>query len=355
MRRHLKITLRFILLIVLPTIVIGGGADYWLKSTRYVKTENAYVKSHHLAVSADINGRASKILVQENDRVKTGNLLFTLDPEPYRIKVSKAEAELAGVRNTLRALRAEYHQVVAERMEARQEVLYLERVFARHKKLSARGISSKARYDEAERNLIKARQSLRSLKQKILHAIARLGGRHDTPDKLHPMFLAAKAKLDGAKLNLRRTQIRSPSNGTVGKVSLQAGEYVEEGKAVIPIIQTAEIWVEANLKETQLTHVKTKQSVLLTVDAYPEVKIRAYVASISPTTGGELSVLPPQNASGNWVKVVQRVPVRIELKNIGPNIQLRAGMTGAISIDTERKRALKGLIKSAIARVGTKG
>ena len=171
---------------------------------------------------------------------------------------------------------------------------------------------------------------------------------------MHPMFMAAKAKLDGATLNLRRTQIRSPSNGTVGKVSLQVGEYVEEGKAVIPIIQTAEIWVEANLKETQLTYVKPQQSVLLTVDAYPEVKIRAYVASISPTTGGELSVLPPQNASGNWVKVVQRVPVRIELKNIGPNIQLRAGMTVAISIDTKRQRSLKGLIKSAIARVGTK-
>ena len=271
MQRHLKIILRFILLIVLPTIAIGGGADYWLKSTRYVKTENAYVKSHHLAVSADIDGRASKILVQENDHVNTGDLLFTLDPEPYRINVSKAEAELAGIRNTLRALRAEYHQVVAERVEAQQEVLYLERVFARHKKLSARGISSKARYDEAERNLIKARQSFRSLKQKMLHVIARLGGRHDTPDKMHPMFMAAKAKLDGATLNLRRTQIRSPSNGTVGKVSLQVGEYVEEGKAVIPIIQTAEIWVEANLKETQLTYVKPKQSVLLTVDAYPEV------------------------------------------------------------------------------------
>tara|TARA_Y100001936_G_scaffold247633_1_gene293877 strand:+ start:63442 stop:64473 length:1032 start_codon:yes stop_codon:yes gene_type:complete len=341
------------LLGVVPITAIVLGGHYWVKSSRYVETENAYVKAHHLAVSADIDGRAIRVLVKENDRVKKGDLLFTLDPEPHRINVAKAEAELASIRNTLTALRAEYRQAVAERADARQEVSYFKRVFDRQRKLSARGVASRARYDEAERNLTKARQQARTLDQKILRVLARLGGKLDLPSQQHPMYLEAEASLHRAALDLRRTQVRAPAAGIVGKVSLQTGEYVEEGKAVIPIVQTNETWIEANLKETQLTYVKTGQSVALTVDAYPDVELVAKVSSISPSTGGELSVLPPQNASGNWVKVVQRVPVRIELldKKKAPN--LRAGMTVSVTIDTKRERSLFGVVSSALARIGS--
>jgi len=352
MGRGSKILLRLCLLGIVPIIAIIVGGHYWVKSTRYVTTENAYVKAHHLAVSADIDGRTIRVLVKENDRVKRGDLLFTLDPEPHRINVAKAEAELGGIRNTLQALRAEYRQGIAERVDARQEVSYFKRVFDRQWKLSARGVASRARYDEAERNLTKARQFARTLEQKILQVLARLGGKHTIPSNQHPMYLEAEAKLHSAALNLRRTQIRSPSDGIVGKVSLQVGEYVEEGKAVIPIIQTSETWVEANLKETQLTYVQPGQKVSLTVDAYPDVEFEASVSSISPSTGGELSVLPPQNASGNWVKVVQRVPVRIKLKKKGKGPALRAGMTVSVIIDTKRKRTLASIISSAFARIG---
>jgi len=351
MRQRSKTVLRIFLLGIFPMLLFGAGGDYWLKSTRYVNTENAYVKAHHLAISTDIDGRAIRVLVTENDRVKRGDILFTLDPEPHRIKVAKAEAELAGIRNSLLALRAEYRRVIAERAEARQEIAYLKRIFQRFKKLSARGVSSKARYDEAERNLIKARQFVRTLQQKILHVVARLGGSYNFPMNQHPMFLEAQAKLNSVALDMRRTQVRAPSDGIVGKVALQVGEYVQKGKAVIPIIQTDEIWVEANLKETQITYVKPGQNVFLTIDAYPEVEFEAYVGSISPSTGGELSVLPPQNASGNWVKVVQRVPVRIDFKNKSNSPQLRAGMTASVSIDTKRSRSLKGFISSAFARM----
>jgi len=166
------------------------------------------------------------------------------------------------------------------------------------------------------------------------------------------MYLEAEAKLHSAALNLRRTQIRSPADGIVGRVSLQTGEYVEEGKAVIPIIQTSETWVEANLKETQLTHVRPGQKVSLSIDAYPDIEFEGSVSSISPSTGGELSVLPPQNASGNWVKVVQRVPVRIELQKKSKGPALRAGMTVSVVIDTKRKRTLAGVVSSAFARIG---
>ncbi len=347
-----KLILRLFLLGIIPLSAVAIGSHYWVKSTRYVTTENAYVKAHHLAVSADIDGRAIRVLVRENDITKPGDLLFTLDPEPYRINVARAEAELGGIRNKLQALRAEYRQVVAERVDARQEVAYFKRVFDRQRKLSARGVASRARYDEAERNLTKARQLTRTLEQKISQVLARLGGKHNIPSNQHPMYLEAEAKLHSAVLNLRRTQIRAPAGGIVGKVSLQTGEYVEKGRPVIPIIQTNETWVEANLKETEITHVRTGQKVSLTVDAYPDNEFEALISSISPSTGGELSVLPPQNASGNWVKVVQRVPVRIDLgqKRKGP--ELRAGMTVSVIIDTKRKRTLVGIIRAAIAKIG---
>ena len=348
----LKFLLRLFLLVVVPLSAVAVGGHFWVKSTRYVTTENAYVKAHHLAVSSDIDGRAIRVLVKENDLIKTGDLLFTLDPEPYRIKVAKAEAELGGIRNKLQALRAEYRQVAAEQIDAQQEVAYCKRVFDRQRKLSARGVASRARYDEAERNLAKAHQLVQTLEQKILQVLARLGGKDNIPSNQHPMYLGAEAKLHTAVLDLRRTQIRAPAGGIVGKVFLQIGEYVEKGKPVIPIIQTDETWVEANLKETQITHVRTGQKVSLTVDAYPDIEFEASISSISPSTGGELSVLPPQNASGNWVKVVQRVPVRIELVQRGKGPELRAGMTVSVVIDTKRKRSLLGIISAAFAKIG---
>ena len=350
-----KIVLRLLLLGIIPLVAIAVGGHYWVKSTRYVTTENAYVKAHHLAVSADIDGRAIRVLVRENDKAKRGDLLFTLDPEPHRINVAKAEAELGGIRNKLQALRAEYRQAIAERVDARQDVAYFKRIFDRQRKLSARGVASRARYDEAERNLTKARQLAHTLEQKILQVLARLGGKHNIPSNQHPMYLEAEAKLHRAVLNLRRTQIRAPAGGIVGKVSLQTGEYVEKGKPVIPIIQTSETWVEANLKETQITHVRSGQKVSLTVDAYPDIEFEASISSISPSTGGELSVLPPQNASGNWVKVVQRVPVHIELDQKRKGPELRAGMTVSVIIDTKRKRTLAGIISAAFAEIGNDG
>ncbi|CAN0435983.1 unnamed protein product, partial [Discosporangium mesarthrocarpum] len=228
-------TVRFVLLFVLPALAIVAGGHYWVKATRYVTTENAYVKAHHLAISADIDGRTVRVLVRENDRVKKGDLLFELDPERHRIELAQTEAELAGIRNALDALRAEYRTAQAELADARQEIGYFRRVFERQKKLSARGVSSRAAFDAAERNLTQARQAARTVNQKIQQARARLGGRVDIPAEQHPMYMEAQARRAQAALNLRRTRIHATDDGIVGKVSLQPGEYVEEGKAVIPI------------------------------------------------------------------------------------------------------------------------
>lgn len=342
---------RFVLLFVLPVLAVLAGGHYWVKATRYVTTENAYVKAHHLAISTDIDGRTTRVLVRENDRVKKGDLLFELDPEQHRIDLAKSEAELAGVRNTLDALRAEYRTARAELADARQEIGYFKRVFERQKKLSARGVASRAAFDAAERNLTQARQAARTIDQKIQQALAKLGGRVDIPAEQHPLYMEARARRDQAALNLRRTRVYAPDDGIVGKVSLEAGEYVEEGKAVIPIIQARAPWVEANLKETQLAHVRSGQSATIVIDAYPDHEWTATVLSISPSTGAELSVLPPQNASGNWVKVVQRVPVRLKLDRIHDGVQLRAGMTVEVSIDTGRDRSLFRMMGTALADI----
>lgn len=347
-------SVRFVLLFVLPVIAVVAGGHYWVKATRYVTTENAYVKAHHLAISADIDGRAVRVLVKENDRVKKGDLLFELDPERHRIEMAQTGAELAGIRNTLDALRAEYRTAQAELADARQEIGYFKRVFERQKKLSARGVSSRAAFDDAERNLTQARQAARTTDQKIQQARARLGGRVDIPAEQHPMYMEAQARREQAALNLRRTRIHAPDDGIVGKVSLQPGEYVEEGKAVIPIIQSGDSWIEANLKETQLAHVRPGQTATIVIDAYPDLELSAKILSISPTTGAELSVLPPQNASGNWVKVVQRVPVRLALDRVHDGLPLRAGMTVAVSIDTGRDRSLFRMIGTAFANIAGK-
>jgi membrane fusion protein (multidrug efflux system) len=351
MRKSQKL-LRFVLLVVIPVAVVLMGGHFWVKSTRYVSTENAYIKAHHLAISADIDGRTVRVLAKENDVVKRGDLLFELDPEPHRIDLATAEAELAGIRNTIAALRAEYREAKTEFTDANQEIQYYKRIFARQKKLSARGIASKAKFDEAERNLAKARQLSRTVNQKMQGVLARLGGEYDMPVNLHPMFREAITRRERAALNLRRTRVTAPATGTVGRVTLQLGEYVEEGKAVIPIVLDREIWVEANLKETQLTHIRPGQTARIIVDSYPDHEWKAVISSISPSTGAELSVLPPQNASGNWVKVVQRVPVRLKFDENSAGPTLRTGMTVKVSIDTERDRSLFKMIDSALARIG---
>ena len=343
--------LRFLLLFILPAIALVAGGHFWVKNSRYVSTENAYIKAHHLAISSDIDGRAVRVLVGENDRVRKGDLLFELDPEHHRINISKWEAELNGIRNTLNALRAEYRTAEAELRDAQQEASYYRRVFERQKKLIKRGVASRAKYDEAERKLTQAKQAARTMEQKIHQVRAKLGGRLNIPAEKHPMFMEAVARKKQAALNLQRTQIVSPAAGIVGKVSLQVGEYVQEGRAVLPIVQTDENWIEANLKETQLTHVRAGQLARIIIDAYPDHEWTAKVMSISPSTGAELSVLPPQNASGNWVKVVQRVPVRLELQRVHNNLPLRAGMTVSVSIDTERDRSLFRMINSALADI----
>jgi membrane fusion protein, multidrug efflux system len=350
-RRWGRMLLRLILLIVIPLAAIVGGG-YWYEATgRFVTTENAYVKAHVIAVSPNIDGRVTDVFVDENQRVSNGDVLFKMDAEPYWMMVRMSEARRETARQEIESTRAEYHQVVAEIEKAKSDVNYYESEANRQRKLARKAITTRTRLDEAEFKLTSAKQEVATLRQKIRTVLARLGGDPSRGAELHPDFMAAETEKAMAEMNLGYTEIRAPIDGIVTRLKLEAGEWVEEGQPAFGLIAIDRTWIEANLKETQLTHVREGQDVKVEIDAYPDAVWNAKIASISPATGAEFSVLPPQNASGNWVKVVQRLPVRIEIEVNPDQPPLRAGMTATVTVDTHHKRELWNTVKTAIAEL----
>ncbi|MEM9683819.1 MAG: HlyD family secretion protein, partial [Pseudomonadota bacterium] len=223
--------------------------------------------------------------------------------------------------------------------------------FDKRRSLLKRGVVSSDRFDSAGRNLEAARNRSDSIREELGRIRTHLGGSPDVPTEKNPEVLAALSRLHEAKLNLSQTVIRAPASGIITKNDLQAGEYVTTGRPVFSVVGRDDIWVEANLKETELTHVQEGQTATITVDAYPDAEWKARVESIAPATGAEFSILPPQNATGNWVKVVQRVPVRLEVTDTNGGPPLRAGMSVIVTIDTKHERDLPPFVKSAVALI----
>ncbi|MDG1886205.1 MAG: HlyD family secretion protein [Alphaproteobacteria bacterium] len=350
-RRWGRTILRTFLLVVIPlgALAVGG---YWYEATgRYIETENAYVKTNVIAISADIDGRVTKVFVDENQRVSKGDLLFQMDPNSYNMAVRMAESQREAVRQNISATRAEYYQIVAEIEEKKANVIYYQREAKRQRKLIKKSITTRARLDEAEFNLTAAKQEVATRRQKIRTVLAMLGGDPARRFEEHPDFMMAETELSMAEMNLGYTEIRAPIDGIVTRLKLEPGEWVESGEPAFGLISVNRVWIEANLKETQLTHVRDNQDVTVELDAYPNQIWKAKVASISPATGAEFSVLPPQNASGNWVKVVQRLPVRIALDQKNDQPPLRAGMTATVSIDTHHKRELWASMRATLLEV----
>lgn len=340
---------RLVLLVLVPLLMISAGGTWYAFTGRYITTENAYVKAHVIAISTDIDGRVVEVLVRNDSRVAAGDLLFRLDADPYWLQLQIADAKIESVRNAIDAMRAEYGQTEAEIAEGTETVRYYAREAERQRSLAKTGAGTAARLDEAEFELASARQQVRALREKIRKVLAELGGDPERAPELHPRYLEALAERNMAELRLGYTNVHAPADGIATQMHLEAGEWLEAGEAAFGLIEIDETWVVANLKETELTHVREGQPVEVTVDAYPGATWRARVASIAPATGAEFAVLPPQNASGNWVKVVQRIPVRIDLEPVEGHPMLRAGMTAAIAIDTGRERRLLTVAREAIA------
>lgn len=343
---------RRLLLALGPLVVLVGASYYYLTSGRYVTTENAYIKSDKILISSVVSGQVIAVTARQNKVVTVGQLLFQLDPEPHRLKIARAEAALNSIRHEISGFAAAYRQKLAELKVADENVTYYHRQHVRQNNLANDGIIADAKLDEARHQLQLANREIVAVRADVARVLSKLGGNADLPAEQHPKFREAKVVLEQAKFDLERASVYAPVGGVLTNVELQAGEFVEAGRPVFGLLARAPLWVEANLKETDLTYVAPGQPAIVWVDAYPDHKWRAVVASLSPATGAEFALLPPQNASGNWVKVVQRVPVRLVLSDRHERPALRAGMSVYVEIDTGRERTLSFVVKSALAWAG---
>lgn len=329
---------RHVLFIAGFMVVIGVALYVYIFGGRYISTDNAYVKANMVNVSADVDGKVDRIYVEENQHVKAGDVLFRIDPAPYEVAVQQAEAALLQARAQVEALKATYAQKQAALRSTQADLTFRQSDYNRIKALQALGASSKSTLDAAKNALDVASSDINSAQHEIGEVRAQLNGDPNIETIQHPAYKAALAALDKAKLDLKRTEVRTPIDGVASKVP-DVGGYVLPGLPVISVVDAKGPWVEANLKESQLERVHPGQKVEIDVDAYSHTKWQGIVDSIGQATGAEFALLPPQNASGNWVKVVQRVPVRISIEHQHGEPTLRSGMSADVSIDTGPARA----------------
>ncbi len=326
---------RLLLMISLPLVLIALAAWYYLAGAGTVSTDNAYVRQDKVSVSADVSGRIAKVAVAENQQVAKGALLFEVEQATYRIALAQAEAALATARLDVSQLRTGLATKDVSIKGATEDVAYAQQDLARQQQLLREGFTTRARFDQASHALAQAREALAHATAETANAAAALGDA-SRPDGQHPLILAALAKRNRAALDLALTSVRAPADGTVSQTGrLQVGTVAAVGLPMLTIVRSGKPWIEANFKETDLRDMAVGQSAEIELDAYAKGVLHGRVASIGAGTGSEFSVLPAQNASGNWVKVTQRVPVRIELIET-PKRELIAGLSAKVTVMTDK-------------------
>lgn len=336
--------LRPILMLGGILVVAVGAGYYWLTGGRYVSVDDAYVRAAKVIVSTDVSGIVAAVDVHEGQRVTKGEVLMRLDPKPFEIAVAGATANLNGLVSTLNAMKLDYQRMMRDVDVKQSQVDADQANFERYSNLVKSGGVTRAEYDNMRFQLAANKQAVQALKVAASVQLARLGGDADADVRTMHDYLKAKASLDEAQRQLDHSVIYAPFNGVVTQVdTVQPGMFLGAATAAFGLVSTDRVWVEANPKETELTHVKRGDAVDVTVDTYPGRVWHGKVVSIAPNSGSEFSVLPAQNTSGNWVKVVQRIPVRIEVDRRPGDPELRAGMSVVTDIDTGHRRTLHDL------------
>ena len=331
-----------ILWIAGPLAVALVAGYFYITSGRYSSTDNAYVQADQVTIAPQISGRVVEVAVSENQKVRKGDLLFRIDPEPLQLAVDQMEAQIEAAGDYLNASRDTYRSSSADLRASDATLRNNEAQLKRVRELRAKGIVAQKALDDAENDVATARGSRDADAATLAKSRTMLGGAVDTPLANLSGYKVVMAQLAKARLDLSHSEVRAPIDGTIGKMHLQPGDFLNVGQAAMPLVSHA-VWVEGNFKETDLTNVRVGQPAEIEIDTYPGQKWTATVSSISPAAGSQFSILPAQNATGNWVKIVQRVPVRFTFAPTSQNEQiLRAGMSADVKIDTGKQNSLLG-------------
>ncbi|MDR3468928.1 MAG: HlyD family secretion protein [Xanthobacteraceae bacterium] len=349
--RRLRERRRLVLLVIVPILAVIGGVMFYLSGGRYATTDDAYVGAQKVLITPEVSGKIIKVVVKEGQRVKANDELFEIDPEPYRTALLQAEAALETATTTFNNLKSNL-QAYAQMLDlAQQSVELKQRDVDRKQTLVKNSFGSQLDLDNAGNSLVIARSAIEYLRQQVASTRNQLLNNPDLPLDQFPPYRQAAAALADAKRNLDHTVLRAPIDGVATQVdSIQLGRFTPAGTPVFSVIDVSAPWVDANLKESDFTYLAPGQPVTVSVDAFPDHEFKAVVSSLSPGTGAQFAILPPQNATGNFVKVVQRVPVRIAFDKDDRMVRkLKAGMSAYVWIDTGHRRSLASLIGLAPA------
>jgi membrane fusion protein (multidrug efflux system) len=312
---------------------LAVGGYLYFSSGRFISTDNAYLKFDKVTLSAEVSGTITSLLVVENQKVHKGDVLATIDDVPYRIALEKTAARVKRSESSIKSLQASYRTKQAELAMAVSNLAYANTEYQRELNLSRKNLTSEALIDDRRHALEIAGERKVIIEKELARILANLNDRADAPVNEYSEVIEAQADADLAQVNLARTRIVAPFDGFVSHLP-KVGQHIDTGSPVLSLVSDTNVWVEANFKETELGKLQLNQAVEISIDAYPDLRWKGNVESLGAATGAEYSILPPQNATGNWIKVVQRVPVRIKLQEAEAGPVLRAGMSVYVKIDT---------------------
>ena len=342
MRRYRRV----LLLVVLPLVALMAGITFYLNGGRYVTTDDAYVGAQKVLITPDISGKIISVAVREGQTVSAGDVMFQIDQVPFQLALAQARAKLDDAKTSHDNLVANV-KLYAQTIEIVNSGIALkQRDVDRKNSLVKSNAGSQLDLDNSGTALVTAQAQLQLVRMQNSTALNQLLGNTDLPLEQFPAYMQAKAALDDAQRNLDLTTVRAPMNGVATQVEqIQLGRFVMAGSPVFSVIDIFNPWVDANPKESDFTYVTVGQPVTIDVDAFPDHVFKGTIGSLSPGTGAQFAILPPQNATGNFVKVVQRVPVRIYFDSNDKYVsKLKAGMSAYTSIDTGHRRSLAALL-----------